>query len=115
MGHFVWQFLCNLFKLAIVKNENFIFVHDDPSREYNITLDFDGQIIRSHEHPEFLIFDFVKILKKAKEIHVMYSSFFALLETTDTPCILHETDTNKFHGIHPIRVKEFASRNIVVV
>ena len=100
---------------ALVKDENFIFVHDDPSRGYHIHPDFDGQIIRSDDHPEFLVFDFMKILEEAQERHVMYSSFFAILETMDTPCFLHETKTNKGGGIHPNRVKEFSDRGIIVV
>lgn len=101
---------------TIVQEDNFIFVHDDPSRGYNIDVEFDGQIIRSSEHPEFLLFDFLMIIEEAKEVHVMYSSFFAFLETTDTPCILHETDTLKVGGtIHPNRIEEFAQRGITVV
>jgi len=101
---------------AIVKDDNFIFVHDDPSRGYNIDVEFEGQIIRSNDYPEFLVFDFLKIIEEAKEVHVMYSSFFAFLETTDTPCILHETDTLKVGGtIHPKRIEEFAKRGITVV
>tara|TARA_R100000005_G_C5003723_1_gene212313 strand:- start:6785 stop:7474 length:690 start_codon:yes stop_codon:yes gene_type:complete len=99
----------------IVKEDNFIFVHDDPSRGYNIDVEYDGQIIRSHDYPEYLLFDFYKILEEAKERHVMYSSFFALMETTDMPCHLHEITLNKVNGIKPNRVKEFASRNIIVV
>ena len=99
----------------IVTNNRFAFVHDDPSRGYNIDIDFDGQIIRAHEYPDYLVFDFLKIMDEAASIHVMYSSFFALLEITDTPCFLHETDTNKVNGIHENRIKEFASRGIIVM
>jgi hypothetical protein len=100
---------------SLAQNGDFIFVHDDPSRGYNISPEYTGQVIRSADHPELLVFDFLKILEKAREVHVMYSSFFALLETLDMPCILHENDTNKGGGIHPNRVKEFAERGIVVV
>ena len=100
---------------SLVSNGEYIFVHDDPSRGYNIEVDYKGQVIRSHDYPDFLVFDFMEVLERAKEVHVMYSSFFALMEMMDKPCYLHETALNKVNGIAEARVEEFKERGILVV
>lgn len=65
------------------KNEDFIFVHDDPSRG----MCFDPinpnnlKIIRND--PSIDLFDMITVLCKAKEIHCMESSFRALIDHVD--------------------------------
>jgi len=74
----------NLYK-KLVKNKNYAFVHDDPSRNFLIKNDFINpslQIIRNSSKVN--IFDYGKILEKAKEIHVMESSIRCMLETLNT-------------------------------
>ncbi len=69
----------------LVKNKNFVFVHDDPSRNFVIkdeSISKEYQIIRnSYKHS---IFDYCKIIENAKEIHVMESSARCMLEYLDT-------------------------------
>ena len=63
-------------------NKPFVFVHDDPSRGYEISLSSDklgDRIIVKNDITESL-FSFVKILEQAEEIHCMESSFRCLLE-----------------------------------
>lgn len=65
--------------------KNYIFVHDDPIRGYNIQPAHDVQnnlkIIRNDVR--FGIFDYVKILRNATEIHAMPSSFYCLIESIE--------------------------------
>tara|TARA_Y100000590_G_C15622628_1_gene978189 strand:- start:379 stop:1170 length:792 start_codon:yes stop_codon:yes gene_type:complete len=69
----------------LVKKENYAFVHDDHGRDFVIkdeNISRDAQIIRnSNEHS---IFDYSKIIEKAKEIHVMESSIRCMLEYLNT-------------------------------
>ena len=69
----------------LVKNENYIFVHDDPSRGFIIPdklIPKKFQIIRnSNSHS---IFDYSKIIENSKEIHVMESSMRCMLEYLET-------------------------------
>lgn len=58
--------------------EDFIFVHDDPVRGYNINIDTDLKIIRNTPHVAF--FSMLGVIEKAKEIHCMSSSYFCLLD-----------------------------------
>ena len=59
-------------------DEDYIFVHDDPSRGYTINVNTKYKIIKNDitENP----FYFLKILEKAKEIHCMSSSFLCLID-----------------------------------
>ena len=98
----------------LVKTDKFHFVHDDPDRGYNIRVNTDEEIVYGN-NKDYLVFDFLKILEKAQSINVMYSSFFALLETTERPCYLHESYVNKVGGILDVRVKDFAERGVTVV
>ncbi len=69
----------------IIQNDKYVFVHDDPSRNFIISDEYipkDFQIIRnSYEHS---IFDYSKIIENAKEIHVMESSARCMLEYLNT-------------------------------
>tara|TARA_B100001057_G_scaffold434548_1_gene464264 strand:+ start:3424 stop:4209 length:786 start_codon:yes stop_codon:yes gene_type:complete len=73
-----------LFK-NLVKNKDYVFVHDDPSRDFiipneNITKNY--QIIRNSY--EYSLFDYGKIIENAKEIHVMESSARCMIEYLNT-------------------------------
>tara|TARA_Y100000816_G_C26079286_1_gene568603 strand:+ start:218 stop:1006 length:789 start_codon:yes stop_codon:yes gene_type:complete len=69
----------------LVKDENYVFVHDDPSRGFIIPdklIPKKFQIIRnSNSHS---IFDYSKIIENSKEIHVMESSMRCMLEYLET-------------------------------
>jgi hypothetical protein len=68
------------------KYNNFIFVHDDPSRNFIISEKYlIGKNIYKPQHSlgttdQFTIFDYKKILLEAEEIHCMDSSFAILID-----------------------------------
>ena len=69
----------------LVKNEDYIFIHDDPQRGFVISdknVDTNFQIIRNSN--QYNIFDYAKILENAREIHVMESSIRCMLEFLNT-------------------------------
>jgi len=70
---------------TLVKKKDFIFIHDDPSRNFNIpdkNIKKNYQIIRNSY--KYSIFDYCKIIEKAKEIHVMESSARCMIEYLNT-------------------------------
>ena len=74
----------NLYK-NLVKNENYVFVHDDPSRGFvipNNDISKEFQIIRNSNSNS--IFDYGEIIENSKEIHVMESSARCMLEYLNT-------------------------------
>jgi hypothetical protein len=61
-------------------NEKYIFVHDDPSRGFDLDLNkvnSQYKIIKNDE--QFKIFDYLTLLENAEEIHFMQSSFKELI------------------------------------
>lgn len=63
-------------------NEKYIFVHDDPNRGYSIDMskiDSEYKIIRNDTR--FLIFNYIKVLENAEEIHCMQSSIKDLINS----------------------------------
>ena len=71
-----------LFKKLVGKNKNYVFVHDDKSRNLEINtskLKKKFHIIRNNE--KNFIFDYGLIVENAKEIHLIESSFRQLCET----------------------------------
>ena len=62
--------------------EDFIFVHDDPARGFTFDpVTTNLKIIRND--PKEDLFDMIGVLKAAKEIHCMESSFRALIDHVD--------------------------------
>ncbi|HAI37955.1 MAG TPA: hypothetical protein DCM40_07430 [Maribacter sp.] len=71
------------------KDEEYVFVHDDPSRGFPISDDkiYDlngGEIKIIKNDMDENLFHFCKILENAKQIHCMESSIRSLVETLDT-------------------------------
>ncbi len=69
----------------IIKKDKYVFVHDDPSRNFEISdenIPKDFQIVRNSY--KYSIFDYSKIIENAKEIHVMESSARCMLEYLNT-------------------------------
>lgn len=67
------------------KNDKFIFVHDDASRNMVINQSYiDGNIYRPQhnlgKNTDVTIFDYIKILEASSQIHCMDSSFAALVD-----------------------------------
>jgi len=70
-------------KTGLSLGEKYVFVHDDISRKFTIKnkyLSKDLRIIRPSDYPNIGIFDFFTIIQNAKEIHVINSSFSALID-----------------------------------
>lgn len=71
-------------KLKLQDNEEYLFVHDDQERgRYfkNELINKGIKIIRPTDHKDIQLFDFIYTIKKAKEVHVMNSSFSCLIDT----------------------------------
>ena len=60
-----------------------VFVHDDPSRGYHIVKGITGKPVYRPSENGGSILQFVDILRRAKEIHVMDSSFYHLVESLE--------------------------------
>jgi hypothetical protein len=78
------------------KNDNFVFVHDDPTRNLKINKQFNNVISPIHkfgESNEFTIFNYGLVLEKAQEIHCIDSSFACFIDhipsLKDKPKFIH--------------------------
>jgi len=82
-----------LYKTLNPTDEDFIFVHEDPERGMFLDksrIRQDLKIIGNNK--KFLIFDYIYLLSKAKEVHVMQSSLKDMINSysfPNTKCILH--------------------------
>lgn len=68
-----------LIKFLNPTNEPYIFVHDDPERNFVINVKSKFKIIKNDKR--FLLFDYLGLLENANEIHLMQSSFRDLLNS----------------------------------
>lgn len=71
-------------KLGLKDDEPFLFVHDDTERGRHFKKEFiDNKLktIRPVDHKNIGLFDFIYTIEKAKEVHVMNSSFSCLIDT----------------------------------
>lgn len=71
-------------KLGLKDNEEFIFVHDNPEQGRNFKktyLPSGIKIIKPGDYKDIGLFDFLFTIEKAKEVHVMNSSFMNLIDT----------------------------------
>jgi hypothetical protein len=82
-----------LYRTLNPNDEDFIFVHEDPDRGMYLDksrIRQDLKIIGNDKR--FLIFDYIYLLSKAKEVHVMQSSIKDMINSysfPDTKFILH--------------------------
>jgi hypothetical protein len=67
-----------VFKKLNPNNEKYIFVHDDPSRGFEIKINSNYKIIKNDVSEN--IFYMLKILENAEEIHCMSSSILCLID-----------------------------------
>jgi len=76
-----------LFEKLGCKSEGYIFLHEDKSRNYIVDRSRINSALKIVEpltpKSDYTIFDYVKILEGASEIHVIESSFAALIESLD--------------------------------
>lgn len=64
-------------------NERFIFVHDDPSRGYELNIDSNKMKVVKND-PDIGIFELGKVFESAAEIHCMESSIKCLIDSMPT-------------------------------
>ena len=62
--------------------EDFCFVHDDTDRDFEIKLETKLPIVRNSIRSE-TIFDYLPLIRKAKEIHCMDSSFALMIDRSN--------------------------------
>ncbi|MDD5650799.1 MAG: hypothetical protein PHF86_10365 [Candidatus Nanoarchaeia archaeon] len=70
-------------KLKLKDDEEFIFIHQDPAREYFIDkkyIDNTVKRIRLEDLQDICLFDFFYTLERAKEIHEINSSMLTLID-----------------------------------
>jgi len=87
-------------------NEKYIFVIDDPKRGYNIDMNkvTDGYKIIRNDY-QFKLFDYIKLLKNAEEIHTMQTAFLDLINSykMDKPKIYRHTYVRQYESsIHSV-------------
>jgi hypothetical protein len=75
----------DLFNLLGCNQGDYIFLHDDPARNFNIDIrkiESEFRIIRADNAlaRDFTIFDYFLVLENASELHCIESSFSALIE-----------------------------------
>jgi hypothetical protein len=80
----------------LVTNDDYIFVHEDIKRNLLINTKFDNVVTPNHKFGdinEYSIFDYLKILENAKEIHCIDSSFACFIDhiksLKDKPKFIH--------------------------
>jgi hypothetical protein len=85
-----------LFDILVPKCDKYIFLHDDPSRGFDIDLNripLGVQIVRPDPSKArgFTVFDYLSIIEKSWQIHCIESSFGALIESMqyDIPKFAH--------------------------
>jgi hypothetical protein len=88
-------------KLGLKDGDEYIFIHEDPSRNRLLDRKYFPQgirQIRSDDYRDIRMFDFLYTIKKAKEIHVMDSCFLALIDNMQIQhdkLFLHNYGVNK--------------------
>jgi len=74
-------------KLGLKNNEDYIFVHDDKERNFTIKdklLPSNIKIVKPDRTLTENIFDYLAVIEKAKEIHVISSSFMFLIDSFES-------------------------------
>lgn len=87
-----------VFKKLVPEGKEYVFVHDNPHRDYIIDLDkIDSKykIVKNDETES--IFHFAKILENASEIHCIESSFRCFIEGLNT--------SQAKHYFHPVNTE----------
>ncbi len=80
-------------KLGLKEKEDYIFIHHDPKRKFEIQEKyFTGNIVQPVVGLTDNIFDYVYIIEHAKEVHCIDSSFLLMIDSLsnfDIPCFYH--------------------------
>ena len=70
--------------LNLTDDEEFMFIHEDPANDRSFKPSYFPKCTKTVNPVDFKdisIFDFIYTIEKAKEVHVMNSSFLALIDT----------------------------------
>ena len=101
--------------IGLKDNEEYIFIHEDPTRNMYIDKKYIPRNIRwvnpvNFYHLNLNFFDFLYTIERAKEIHVMNSSFLCLIDTIELKHnnLNYYRYTNDFDGKDYNREKEIA-------
>lgn len=73
--------------LPLIGNKEYVFIHDDPTRNYNININTDKKVLRNTDEvfKNLSIFDMIPVLKNAKELRMIGSSLICLCDLLDIP------------------------------
>ena len=107
--------------LGLKDNEEFIFIHDDPYRGLCIDenkINKDIKHINPYNYQTISIFDFLYTIERAKEIHVIISSFFTLIDIMNIKnenifChkyLIKEKDVHGYGKAREIVITQYRSR-----
>tara|TARA_B110000495_G_C22992854_1_gene584916 strand:+ start:643 stop:1377 length:735 start_codon:yes stop_codon:yes gene_type:complete len=86
---------------------DFCFVHDDPSRGYNIKINTSLKMVKNSVRAD-TFFDYLGLIRKAKEIHCMDSSLALIIDRSDIPD-LNPDSTQKLFLHRYLRASEAAA------
>lgn len=59
----------------------YVFVHDDPKRNFNLSPQIDSKYHIIRNDLRFSLLEYVSVLQNAEEIHLMPSAFYCLIES----------------------------------
>lgn len=71
----------------LIKSEEYVFVHDDPLRNYNINISTNKKVLRNTDKvfKTLNIFDMIPVLKNANELRMIGSSLICLCDLLGIP------------------------------
>jgi hypothetical protein len=101
----------NLYEKLNPDNEPFIYVQDDPTRGFSLDMSkirSDLKIIQNDT--SYRIFDYLSLLERAEEIHIMESSFHVLIDSyrlTKPKLFLHKYVRNYPDWCVPVGLSRF--------
>jgi hypothetical protein len=87
-------------KFGLKDGEEYLFIHDDPGRGRHLKPSYiptGFKIIKSDEHKDVKLFDFIYTIENAKEIHLINSSISTLIDTMQIktgPIFIHKYATS---------------------
>jgi hypothetical protein len=114
------------YKEIINFDEEYAFIHDDPSRkiiiDYKKYINPKLKLIKTSELKKYKVFDFIKVIENAKEIHSFLSSFadFIILyngwEKPKTPLLyLHNSYLIEKRIIHPDAFAGYKNYGAIII
>ena len=112
----------NAYQEIIGDLKDYIFVADDPERGFNLQVKSNFPIIKAHDLKEYKLHELIKVMNKAKECHVMWSSIFLLLDALEIrPLFVHDSYLNRIIELQPTHpqfsyfINDLKERNITFI